>query len=97
MNAYLTSSEFIDWEHPLVSAKAKELSRGMGSQEVVAGNCFEYVRDMIRHSRDYALNPVTCRASEVLFHKTGYCYAKATYWQPCYGQMESRQDFVTRG
>ncbi|MCG8428798.1 MAG: transglutaminase family protein, partial [Chromatiales bacterium] len=28
-------------------------------------------------SLDYKLNPVTCKASEVLEHGTGYCYAKS--------------------
>ena len=31
----------------------------------------------IRHSWDHRLNPVTCKASEVLEHGTGYCYAKS--------------------
>lgn len=31
----------------------------------------------IYHSVDYQMNPVTCRASDVLKHKTGYCYAKS--------------------
>ncbi len=39
--------------------------------------CFEWVRDEIRHSYDYQMNPVTCRASDVLQYKTGYCYAKS--------------------
>jgi transglutaminase-like putative cysteine protease len=29
------------------------------------------------HSWDYGLNPVTCKASDVLLHRTGYCYAKS--------------------
>jgi transglutaminase-like putative cysteine protease len=43
----------------------------------VARACFEFVRDAIRHSVDYRLNPVTCRASDVLHFRTGYCYAKS--------------------
>ncbi|MCO8120165.1 transglutaminase family protein [Stieleria sp. TO1_6] len=42
-----------------------------------ARRCFEFVRDQIRHSSDFQLNPVTCRASDVLMHGTGYCYAKS--------------------
>ena len=38
---------------------------------------FEWVRDNIKHSNDFKLNPVTCTASEVLKYKTGYCYAKS--------------------
>ena len=29
------------------------------------------------HSWDYEQNPVTCKASDVLKHRTGYCYAKS--------------------
>ncbi len=39
--------------------------------------CFLFVRDDIRHSVDYQMNPVTCRASDVLAHRTGYCFAKS--------------------
>ncbi len=35
------------------------------------------MRDNIKHSSDYKLNPITCKASDVLIHKTGYCYAKS--------------------
>lgn len=77
MNKYLTSSEFIDFENSLVMAKAKELSQGMANPKAIAKACFEYVRDEIKHSWDNELNPVTCKASEVLEHKTGYCYAKS--------------------
>jgi len=35
------------------------------------------VRDEINHSWDYKQNPVTCKASEVLEHGTGYCFAKS--------------------
>ncbi len=38
---------------------------------------FEFVRDEIKHSRDYQLNPVTCKASDVLKYGTGFCYAKS--------------------
>jgi len=40
-------------------------------------NCFEFVRDAIQHSWDFQRNPVTCKASNVLKHGTGYCYAKS--------------------
>jgi len=35
------------------------------------------VRDEVRHSVDYRLDPVTCSASEVLQERTGFCYAKS--------------------
>ncbi|MDP3877196.1 MAG: transglutaminase family protein [Methylobacter sp.] len=77
MKHYLDSSEYIDWKHPLVVAKAAELAEGCDSDQAVAQRCFEFVRDAIKHSWDYRMNPVTCSASEVLIHGTGYCYAKS--------------------
>ena len=77
MNKYLTSSEIIDWKNPSVRKKAQELSQDMVNPVDIARACFVYVRDEIRHSNDYKLNPVTCKASDVLQHKTGYCYAKS--------------------
>ena len=77
MDKYLESSEFIDWHNPLVAEKARELSLGAAGPEEIAKSCFEYVRDQIKHSGDHELNPVTCKASDVLKHKTGYCYAKS--------------------
>ena len=77
MEKYLKASEFIDWDTPLVLAKAKSLATNMVKHEKIAKACFEFVRDEIKHSWDYQLNPVTCKASSVLEHKTGYCYAKS--------------------
>lgn len=74
---YLNSSEIIDWHHPAILAKAGELADGLTGHVDMARRCFEFVRDGIRHSWDYRLNPVTCSASEVLAHGSGYCYAKS--------------------
>jgi transglutaminase-like putative cysteine protease len=77
MQAYLESNEFIDWQNPDVSAKAAELAENGTGKLQVAQRCFEFVRDEIRHSWDFKLNPVTCKASDVLRYGTGYCYAKS--------------------
>lgn len=77
MQKYLESTPYIDWRTPNILSLSRELSKnGQGSVEF-ARVCFEFVRDKIKHSWDYALNPVTCRASDVLMHGTGYCYAKS--------------------
>ncbi len=73
----LMASEHIDWKHPRVLQQARCLAAGATGEEEVARRCFEFVRDSIRHSWDYRMNPVTCTASEVLLHGTGYCYAKS--------------------
>ncbi len=77
MEKYLESTEYIDWEDPAILAQAKKLANGASNAEEIARDCFEFVRDEIKHSWDYQLNPVTCKASEVLQQGTGYCYAKS--------------------
>lgn len=74
---YLKESEAVDYSHPLVKALASELAHGLKSDVEIAKVCFEYVRDKIRHSGDYKDNITTYKASEVLEHKTGWCYAKS--------------------
>lgn len=72
---FLGNCDVIDTASPQIVACARRLA---GTDELAtAKNCFEFVRDRIKHSSDHKLNPVTCRASDVLEHKTGYCYAKS--------------------
>ncbi len=77
MHRYLTPSKYIDFETPNVAAAAADLAQGAESELEMTKRCFEFVRDQIKHSGDFNLNPVTCRASDVLHHGTGYCYAKS--------------------
>ena len=77
MKPYLDSSLYIDSQHPAIVAQAAKLADGCADEEEIAKRCFEFVRDEIKHSWDYRLNPVICKASEVLIHGTGYCYAKS--------------------
>lgn len=76
-NHYLENSEYIDCHHPQITQKAAQLAKNCFSEEEIARQCFEFVRDEIKHSWDFRLNPVTCKASDVLLHGTGYCYAKS--------------------
>lgn len=77
LKPYLAVSSYIDWDHPEVLAQARALA-GPGDDPLrVARRSFEFVRDRIRHSGDFQCNPVTCRASDVLHHATGFCYAKS--------------------
>lgn len=77
LTPYLLSSYYIDFDHPLVSDKAQQLARKYHGELELAKACFEFVRDEIQHSWDFRKNPVTCKASDVLMHSTGYCYAKS--------------------
>jgi transglutaminase-like putative cysteine protease len=77
MERFLRATEVVDWNHPAVFSKAKELSKNTTGPHETVGRCFEWVRDAIQHSADFQRNPVTCSASEVLASGTGYCYAKS--------------------
>ena len=77
MEGFLRNTEIIDWTHPAVLSKAKQLSNGTTDVLEIAQRCFEWVRDEIEHSIDFRRNPVTCSASEVLTSGTGLCYAKS--------------------
>lgn len=77
MPTYLESSSDIDWHSRSILHKAKQLSRDSDNEEDIVRACFEFVRDHIKHSLDHQLNPITCKASDVLHYGTGYCYAKS--------------------
>jgi transglutaminase-like putative cysteine protease len=77
MEKYLAASEIIDRHHPAILEVAQMIASKHDTSEAIAKSCFEWVRDEIYHSSDYQMNPITCRASDVLLHKTGYCFAKS--------------------
>ena len=77
MKGFLESTDVIDWRHQDVLARAQILRQGSSDPVETARRSFEWVRDEIKHSADYCLTPVTCSASEVLRHGSGYCYAKS--------------------
>lgn len=77
MQQFLKASEFIDCDHEAIRLQAQQLAQGVSSPHVLIQRSFEFVRDEIKHSADFKLNPVTCKASDVLLHGTGYCYAKS--------------------
>ncbi|MBT6573846.1 transglutaminase family protein [Candidatus Falkowbacteria bacterium] len=77
MKEYLASNRLIDWHSTDVLSKAQQLAVGCQDKLAIAEQCFQFVRDKIKHSMDYQLNPVTCVASDVLKYETGFCYAKS--------------------
>jgi len=77
MEEYLKVSELINWQHLEIMERAKQIALGLETPMAIARACFEWVRDESRHSSDYQMNPLTCRASGVLRHETGYCFAKS--------------------
>jgi transglutaminase-like putative cysteine protease len=77
LNDYLVSDAIIDWQTPAVRQKALELTRSLPDDIAKARCLYEWVRDAIPHSHDAGLDIVTCRASDVLHHGTGICFAKS--------------------
>lgn len=77
LTAYLEESLYIDIGHPTIQKQAAELADGTGTDLELTQRTFHFVRDEIEHSWDAKRNPVTCKASDVLAHKTGYCFAKS--------------------
>ena len=74
---FLASTDVVDWYHADVRTLAWFLAGGLDDRVEVARRCFEWVRDEIRHSVDFGETAVTCAASDVLAHRTGFCYAKS--------------------
>lgn len=77
MKAFLQATDVIDWRDNRILALAKELSRRFTDDLSVAKSVFEWVRDNVEHSVDFNRTEVTCRASDVLAARTGFCYAKS--------------------
>jgi len=77
MEKFLEKTNIIDYQNKEIQSLAKDLSSNCKNNIEIAKNCFEYVRDNIRHSGDYKDNITTCKASDVLKYKTGWCYAKS--------------------
>lgn len=77
MDKYLRATEIINWKHSEILALAHQLANDWSDPVEIAKRCFEWVRDEVKHSHDYRLNPITCRAFDVLAARTGYCYAKS--------------------
>lgn len=77
INDYLKVSTLIDFDNPLVKNIAEEIGKTESSELDRIKVIFEYVRDRIYHSADVKGTVVTCKASEVLKHGQGICYAKS--------------------
>ena len=74
---FLASTDVVDWYHADVLAAAWFLGGGTTDPVEIARRCFRWVRDEIEHSIDFGRSEVTCKASEVLAARTGFCYAKS--------------------
>jgi transglutaminase-like putative cysteine protease len=76
MQKFLRSTDVVDSDHPEVARRATSLRKDNDILATVRA-CFQWVRDEVQHSADAQCGAATCRASDVLAHRTGYCYAKS--------------------
>lgn len=77
LDRYLGPSAYIDYDHPLVQSHLAAYGGGPRTDTEIARELFEFVRDAVAHSADIQSQRVTRRASEVLEHREGICYAKS--------------------
>ena len=77
MERFLQSSAVVDFDHPAVIKKSRELAAESTDPEVIARACFEWVRDHIQHSGDIRSAGAACSASEVLESGNGWCFGKS--------------------
>ena len=77
LDPFLRSTDIINFRDDTVAAKARELAAGTTDPVEVTRRCYAWVRDDIRHSVDHGLEVITCSASDVLRHGSGFCFAKS--------------------
>jgi transglutaminase-like putative cysteine protease len=77
LDAYRVPSAYLDVDHPLVRERAAAFARDAPDEVALARAIFEWVRAEVAHSTDIGSRRVTVRASEVLEHREGICYAKS--------------------
>lgn len=58
MNEFLRSTDIIDWKHSGIQARARSLAMGCDNVSAIARQCFEWVRDEIKHSHDHGLSEI---------------------------------------
>ncbi|WP_088103622.1 transglutaminase-like domain-containing protein [Halalkalibacter urbisdiaboli] len=77
LEEYLKESSVVNYHHPLIQEKAKQLFHNEQSDIEKVRLAFEFVRDEIAHSWDIQSSRITCKASDVLQFSEGICYAKS--------------------
>jgi transglutaminase-like putative cysteine protease len=74
--AYLAPAEYVDSDHPLVTARARALCADAGTRRDAARAVYYFVRDLRYEGGDFEDLEIY-RASSVLAARHGYCVGKA--------------------
>lgn len=77
LDDYLEQTEEVDYHHHTIQEKITELHVSSPDDIAYVKAAFEFVRDQISHSWDIQSSRITRKASEVLLHREGICYAKS--------------------
>lgn len=77
LHKFLIEDPYIDFSHPLIQKKARELFSDLASDIEKTRSAYEFVLDDIPHSFDIRADIITAKASDVLKYGTGICHAKA--------------------
>lgn len=75
LDAYLEASEYINFYDSSIQNRIQLFNQNNEIERIKA--VFEFVRDKIHHSYDINCTEVTRKASDVLQHGHGICYAKS--------------------
>ncbi len=77
LDHYLECTEIINFDDLKIQEAANDLIKGENNNTSIIKKIYEFVRDKIDHTFDINGKIITCKASEVLLHKQGICYAKS--------------------
>lgn len=78
-SAYLQYDKYVNYDNPIVAAKAKELAADCKSSDEIIQACYYFVRDRISHTYDSNFSVITISASDVLEASTGISLFKGQF------------------
>lgn len=77
VNDYLRISNYANFEDPIIKEQLLQIQLKERDLERQGRLAFDFVRDQIRHSFDFAGELVTISATEAIRAKEGICFAKS--------------------
>ncbi len=77
ISEYLKETKSINYSHPLVQQKIKELREKSNGEIDYLQKAYQFVRDEIPHSWDIKATTVSKNAGDVLKNQTGICWTKS--------------------
>lgn len=91
-SAYLQYDKYVNYDNPIVAAKAKELAADCKSSDEIIQACYYFVRDRISHTYDSNFSVITISASDVLEAARASAIQRPICWQHCFVPTTYIQD-----